>query len=787
MSEHPTAAEIINLQKEYLDKLQDISKIPILIKIIEGKTQNDEDLDLYQWLFYKDVWGEVKQPIYTRTILSNEIMLDPDVKEWNTLIYGMDLIKKYCDKENIPLQLAYSGGKGIHAHVFFDDKTLKIDEDNFKKAKKYEIDLYKIVRKALTDIIFNQSGANRLSLAIDPKKINFNQNKKGSMVREYGTQRPDGHYKTLIDHIPESRTAAQELPLVFPDEIKTWNIPDKYNRQINEAILKEIEKSKEYLEYNTEALDIRGNELKAFPCLTFLLKHGATTGNRHYGAGSITLMAKRCGINWLETQELIKQFFSKCEITEEEIKIRIENNKNYFDNPVYHFSCREIKEIFGQDVCKFYKCVFANKVIKIKDSLEKEKDSESEQISEHIKTEANRFLDEGKAIEFLMATCGKFHIGDETTIKATFGAVGSQSVINSSGIQPKVSGGSGKGKSHAIKSAFHLVPQEYIEETSLSGKALFHANVRPGTIIFSDDEDPDETIQNVIKRSTTNFQSKTKHKISVRDGNDWTTKTLVIPERIIWALTSVNDTGSLEYINRQFNLGVDESTEQDNAVWGLITDKAVIGEVDLNINDDVRICREIIRDIKKHLFAVRIPYAKRIIFNDKQNRRNGPQFLDFIRAFAVFNYRLRVKIDDNTIEANEDDFKAAVSLYTQRAPNQKLKLNDAEIAVLKLMVMNEPYTIEKLQELSKKTYHTIYFMFKGRRGRTGLLEKVPGLTYKPETEFLGESEIKGNNEFEKEYTTVKKTKPKEVFLLTVDFNSLLNFDSIATLQPEVKL
>lgn len=773
--------EAIKNQKIWLDKLQEISKKPILVKIKEGATPEGADYDLYNWNYYKDIWSKIKEPIYTRGILNNELCFDPDVKDWKLLREQFKKVLDYLKKEQIPFYLYYSGGNGIHCSIFFD--TFGIDENNFIDAKTYELDLYKIVRKSLIDIILYHSDVNKMVIALDPTKISFSKNRMGSHIRECGTMRADGNYKTLITEIPEAKPGPGILPLIFPEKVIKWEIPEKVNKEVNQKIRDEINRSKDGNHYNLDSVSFQGNELTKFPCMRMLFKIGAKPGSRYPGSNSICLMAKKCGYSWKATEEAIRKFFDKCDITKDEIEEKVSKNKPLFEGD-YHFSCGEIKEIFGTDICKFSDCVMREKVEKLRKGA-KDSDKE-EEIPEHIRDKAKQILDEGKAIEFLVATCAKFHVGDETTIKATFGAIGSQSVINSNGIQPKVSGGSGKGKSHAIKSAFHLVPQEYILETSLSGKALFHLNAKPGTIIFSDDEEPDEIIQNVIKRSTTNFQSKTRHTISVRDGNEWTTKTLIIPARMIWALTSVSDSGSVEYINRQFNLGVDESSEQDNAVWKLLAEKAEIGEVDLSINDDVLICREIIRDIKNHLFAVRIPYAKRIIFNDKQNRRNGAQFLDFIKAFAVFNYRLRVKIDDNTIEANEDDFKKAVSLYSQRAPNQKLKLNDAEIAVLKIMVINEPYTIQKLQEITKQSYQTIYRMFSGRDGRGGLLEKVPGLTYKPETEFLGESEIRGSDEFEKEYTTVKKSKPKKIYILTVDFNSLLSFDTVAELQPEAK-
>lgn len=78
-------ADIILKQKKHLDKLQAISKRPILIKMKEGATPEGADPDDYRWVPYMERWNKVQAPIYTRTILSNEICLDPDVKDWGVL------------------------------------------------------------------------------------------------------------------------------------------------------------------------------------------------------------------------------------------------------------------------------------------------------------------------------------------------------------------------------------------------------------------------------------------------------------------------------------------------------------------------------------------------------------------------------------------------------------------------------------------------------------------------------------------------------------------------------
>jgi hypothetical protein len=429
--------------------------------------------------------------------------------------------------------------------------------------------------------------------------------------------------------------------------------------------------------------------------------------------------------------------------------------------------------------------VISAKVAKL--TTDAEKMQEQEAVQDNIKLKATEILERGNPIQYILDTYHKIHVGDEITGKATLAGIGSQSVKNSSGIQPKVSGKSGKGKSHAEKTILHLTPREYIIESSLSDMAVYHLDLKPGTIIFSDDTEVSEGLQGVIKRATTNYQIQTIHTISVKkEGGAWGAMQLTIPPRIMWVLTSVDDNGSIEFLNRQLNLGVDESQDQDKKVMEHHLRKAVTGEVEFSINDDVLVCREIIKDIKSRCLTVRIPYAERIIWNDPENRRNLPQFLDLIKSFAVFDHRHRVHTDENTIEANEIDFETALSLYSTRSINQKFKLNDNELGVLKKMVKGLPHDIKMIQTLTGLSYASVYRLFHGRDGKGGLLNKVPDLIYEPETDYMGETEIVGTDEFERERTITKVTKPRHVYVLNRDFNDISGFGSVASLREAKK-
>src|SRR5659263_235524 len=714
--------DVIKGQRQYLDILQAISRKPILMKIREGAIPEGADYDEYMWVDYKMRWNKVTVPIYTRTILTNEVCFDPDVKEWHVLKEELQKLYDYSKANNIPLQFAFSGGNGIHGHLFLNN--FEIYKNDLKNAEKYDVDLPKIVRDTVLNQLLKDAGASRTRLKIDSGKVTFDKGSKGSMVREFGTTRPDGGFKTLIQKIPDTREEAQLLPLVFPQSIEQWTLPENYIEVINPAIADAIKKAEECNDYNTEIFHLEGNDLIAFPCMKKLLKNGANS--RYYGAVSITLLSSRCGLPWTTTEVYIRQFFDKCVITAEEIELRI-NNVKTLNSSDHRFSCRKVKEHFGEDICSFDKCVLCKKIEKIK---AKTADEEvKEKTPENIKKLADEKMLDGTHIKFILETHQTMHAGDYNLSESLLVAIGDQSVLNSDGIHPKVSGGFGKGKTHCCKTMIHLVPGEYRLKTSLSDKAIYYMKIKPGTIIFSDDVDLSESLESVIKRATSNFQ----------EGDTYTTvdknrevQTLTIPPRVSWWLTSVDDNQSQQLLSRLFGGGVDESEKQDTTVTDFQLKQGSDGTVGLPINDDIRVCREIINQVKQQLIIVRIPFAQQIEWQDKSNDRNLAIFLDIIKSYAILNFKRRI-VFEGALIAHPDDYIAAKKLYDVKAETQTTKYNEGELRLLRFIQAKQDPSVEiaDIQRGLKLSQSRVYRLLHGRKDRldSGLLAKEPSLQY----------------------------------------------------------
>lgn len=348
---------------------------------------------------------------------------------------------------------------------------------------------------------------------------------------------------------------------------------------------------------------------------------------------------------------------------------------------------------------------------------------------------AEEILKNGDPVKYIMDTYSSIHKGDVETGKLLILSVGSQCVRNTKGIQPKLSGESGKGKTHACQTVLHLVPEDYWVETSLSGKGLFYADIEPGTIIFSDDATIGEDLESTIKRSTTNFQKKTFH-LTV-DSNRKSAK-LDVPARILWWLTSVDDDMSTQTINRLFGVPVDESEDMDQIVMEFELKKAETGEDDFPMSEEVLVCREIFHIIKEHFFRVIIPFSSNIVWADKRNRRNLSIFLDIVRSFAIYRFSQREHIDESTIVATVDDFEDARVLYCNRGETQTTKLTSLENRIIRFIAQTGDVDSAMLQTAMNITRARVSQIMRGQRNDAGLLSKYPGLRVRDVTDRDGD-------------------------------------------------
>lgn len=87
-------------------------------------------------------------------------------------------------------------------------------------------------------------------------------------------------------------------------------------------------------------------------------------------------------------------------------------------------------------------------------------------------------------------------------------------------------------------------------------------------------------------------------------------RTLTIPPRTVFWMTSVSSPFSSELNSRLYEVNVDESPETDEAVTEQRIKRAVKGGEALPVDEEVKICRAIIHMVRCKTFHVRIPLCR---------------------------------------------------------------------------------------------------------------------------------------------------------------------------------
>src|ERR1019366_5413071 len=337
---------------------------------------------------------------------------------------------------------------------------------------------------------------------------------------------------------------------------------------------------------------------------------------------------------------------------------------------------------------------------------------------EHVER-ATALLEGGDPVAFILTTYNSQHVGDKDIGEGILLGTAAQSILNSLGVPSKLTGDSGKGKSHAARAVMHLHPQDYVLYASLTDKAAWYLDtLKPGMTVFSDDVKISDDLESIIKRSTSNFQRETTRFMPRRD-RDGKTSTIEqkIPARLNWLLTSVSTQGSDELIKRQMGYDVDTSDAQDKAYIEFEKIRAEKAVEEFPTTDDVLTCREIIRIIKENedgtarIMGVDVPFASLVVWTDTENRRNFNIFMDMVRSFAMLRFMQRERSDEGNIIATIDDFNDAKRHYGVRAGMQALHLDEKQKRFCQHLAQEggeaDTATMQALMKLSRQTVYKI--------------------------------------------------------------------------------
>lgn len=351
------------------------------------------------------------------------------------------------------------------------------------------------------------------------------------------------------------------------------------------------------------------------------------------------------------------------------------------------------------------------------------KESQFEIYPEHVVELANMLLDQGDPFKFIVDTWNRHHVGDRIVGEACACAIASTYMVNSKGLHIKPSGDSGKGKSDGAKKFLHLLPSHKKMVGSLSGKSMFYnPNLKKGTVIFTDDVNLSDDIVTTIKQSTTNFQDMTVHNTVKKQEY----QQYKIPSRITWWMTSVSGFDDDQMGNRFLGMDVDASAQQDELVFRNQVKMEKFGITDEVVDDSVLICRCIYDMLSEEDFKIIFPYTNCVEWNNKENRRNFPMFMDILKSVALYNFRQREKFQDCYL-ADTNDFERAKQIYQSLAETNATNLTETELKVMRWLSGQYEVDLKAISGFIHKSEATARRLMHGQRYDGGLLAKVPGL------------------------------------------------------------
>jgi len=377
----------------------------------------------------------------------------------------------------------------------------------------------------------------------------------------------------------------------------------------------------------------------------------------------------------------------------------------------------------------------------------------------------------GDPVNFILNTCETIHIGDRAPSAGILCGFACQAITNTKGLQPSVYGESGFGKSQLAKVMCWLQCQKYVIHETLTDAALYNMRdeLIPGITIFSDDVTLSPELAGTLKRSTSDYQDGTPRRVSQKAKGGYISVKQILPPRIMWLLTSVDQSGGIQVAKRQLTFSVDESTEHQQKVIEFEMRKAMLGISDFPLNEDVKICRELLRQMRENddgserLFKVKVPTLN-IDWNDVKNTRNLSMFLDLIKSFAVLRFMQRVIDEDGDLVAEEKDTDDAMNLYLEYAADQMHHVTKQERRMLNVVLHNDELTTDDLIDLLQLPQQRVWKL------GSSLAEKVPG--FKINKVSVSTADIDDE--------TTRRTRTQNVYSINKTLFTLGDYESVVS-------
>jgi len=376
----------------------------------------------------------------------------------------------------------------------------------------------------------------------------------------------------------------------------------------------------------------------------------------------------------------------------------------------------------------------------VKKALEKEiaklkKETKRPETPQKIHEMAIEVLESGDPIRYIAASCGRRVLGADKAFKKLICCISVQNIHQSAGLHPKLNGESGGGKTWAILTFAHHLPEEAVLKGSMSAKAgYYHSDGNRVLRILDDYQAGNEDLDTTIKQTSSEFHEPYTHRTVANNK----ALTLNIGSEQTWAITSVDSSQDIQVLNRQIPINVNDSEELTKDVNRQTIERYGEGEPQFHVDDNVLVSREIFCKLREEGYInVRVPFYDRIEWFDTSNRRNPSIFMDLLIGITAMNRFQREKDADGYYLATEVDFHMAKELFTERDAEELVhRLTKRERQFAELLAKNKDgMTREEVAKALELSPSRISHLASGDKGKGGLSQKLPGFAVQEITDY----------------------------------------------------
>lgn len=269
--------------------------------LVQPLSEDPERQTKTEWVPLRDApAGEV----WTRGIALNEVVFDFDSKDWSLVRTTAGRVSAVLDQQGFAHQMALSGGKGVHIHVWLDFDALLVDEALLERARRVEVCPFSVARETFANAVLDAADAPKSPHRwakdakggiFDLSKVKWTAQRRGSMIREYGCRGGRGFRKTLVDALPQDLPTEKDAPpLVMPTHPSALvRYPLPLLARFKRALREQVEAAEAALAATPKCLDAK--DPMDVPCVRRTVEEGVGQGNRHYAHLNLVVTYYRMG------------------------------------------------------------------------------------------------------------------------------------------------------------------------------------------------------------------------------------------------------------------------------------------------------------------------------------------------------------------------------------------------------------------------------------------------------------------------------------------------------------